>query len=101
VPMSPQEIPRRAMMVIVIFSRSGYEDMKQLIAAVRCTVWVNADVISATEINGLRSAGIDLTTFSDRINPSDGMAIESAVAIVCEHHPGGRLWVELQSAPAE
>jgi len=86
-------------MVLVIFTPAGFEDMRPLMAACRCPVWVSAGVMREPEIIGLRAAGADLTVFSSRIDPSDDAKIANVLAIVAEHHPEDRLWVEFQAAP--
>ena len=84
-------------MVVVIFTRAGYEDMRQLVSSARPPVWMTGAVISELEIAELRGIGVDLTTFSLAIDPADPDGIEAALSIVAMHHPNGRLWVEIQA----
>jgi hypothetical protein len=84
-------------MVLFILTRDGYEDVWPLITT--NAVWANHDVLSQAEISDLRASGVNLSTFSSRIDPDDDDAIQSAIVTIAEHHPGERIWIETQSIP--
>jgi hypothetical protein len=57
-------------------------------------LWVNASILSITELKQLRENGNDVSSFSIDIDINDRLAIEDAINTVKEHHAGQRIWVE-------
>ena len=84
-------------MVFVVFTRAGYDEVESCIAQSGASVWVNGDVLSDQEIMATCGSGITISTFSGMLDPNDDVAIQNAIAVIAEHHPGERLWVEFQS----
>ena len=78
-------------MVALILTRAGFEDMRPRIDVGRDAIWVNAGVLSASEIAKLRELGCDLSVFT---NPLDLSDLASDIDTVVEHHPNEVLWVE-------
>jgi len=87
-------------MVILVLTREGYQDVEPLIAQKRCAVWLNHDVLDAGTVGELRRSGAQLTTFSCPVDPADEEAVADALAIITEHHPGDRIWVEVVPSPS-
>lgn len=81
-------------MVILIATRSGYEELKSIIFSGLYPVWLGAEVLSQEEINSIRVLGVDLTDFNYTINIQVLDEIEGAVETIREHHPGHKIWVE-------
>lgn len=71
--------------------------MKRIIKEGNSPVWVNAGVLTDTEIADLRKTGINLTNFSYYIDPTKIHDIGGAISTIQEHHPGERIWVEVQT----
>ena len=84
-------------MVIFALTKAGYADLEAEILSKKHAVWVNYGVLTEVEINKLRTAGVNLTTFSNLIDPNDTQAILGSLATIEMHHPSERIWVELQS----
>jgi hypothetical protein len=80
-------------------SRQGYD---QLIDAYGGSppspLWVNAGVLSSSELAALRAQGLDITDFSRSI-PFQGQGLHAAIDTIREHHPGSSIWVEHVAQP--
>ena len=83
-------------MVLFILTRAGYEEMRPMIST--SAVWVNAQVLSNAEVNDLRVNGVDLTCFTNPLDPHNADDLQMAIGTISEHHPEERIWVETQSA---
>ncbi len=83
-------------MVIFVLTRSAFDDVRSLLS--ENILWVNRDVLSADEIRDLRAAGTDVTHLTYFVDPCDLGAIQTALYTIGEHHPGERIWLEIQPA---
>ena len=83
-------------MIIFVLSKEGFEELESIIHTGKYPVWVGGGVLTDIEISIVREKGVDLTTFSYLINPTDEKAIEEALVIIAEKHPGERVWLECQ-----
>ena len=81
-------------MLTFVLSKEGFKELESIIYTGKYPVWVGGGVFTDIEISTVREKGVDLTTFSYLINPSDDEAIEEALVIIAEHHPGERVWLE-------
>jgi len=81
-------------MVLLVLTRGGYEDVRHLVETKAGPVWLNADVLAAPEVAALRGSGVDVSCFTERIDPTSRVQLEGAVATIQEHHPRQTLWVE-------
>ena len=81
-------------MVYFILTRSGYEQLCASGVPAGAALWLSAGVLSAEELLHLRSSGIDVTDFRDRINPMDLDDVGAALGTIKEHHPRQVVWVE-------
>ena len=81
-------------MVILIATRSGYEELKPVIFSGLYPVWLGAEVLSLEEMDSIRSLGIDLTDFNYTINIENFREVEGAVETIREHHPNQKVWIE-------
>ncbi len=88
-------------MVIVILTRAGFVDVRERLIALRCPVWTNGGVLSATEVKELRDEGIDLSVFSGKFDPANNESLEAMLDTVELHHPEDCLWVELRTSAAQ
>jgi hypothetical protein len=84
-------------MVLFVLTREGYCDVSALIPS--HPTWINADVLSETEIKALREGGADLSTFTAPIDPLEWSEIQNAIETIALHHPGERIWVETTVDP--
>ena len=80
-------------MVLFVFTKPGWLEMEEPIRAGN-PVWVNDGVLTHEELTSYRTAGVNLTTFSTRVDPEDDAALREALCTIAEHHPGERLWIE-------
>ena len=78
-------------MVTLVLTRDGFEDMLPRLDAARDAMWVDSDVLTASEVADLRRAGFNMTVFTHRVDPE---RLEGDIGTVKEHHPGQVLWVE-------
>jgi len=83
-------------MIIFLLSKEGFKELENIIHTGKYPVWVGGGVLTDVEISTVREKGVDLTSFSYLINPTDDKAIKEALAIISEHHPGERVWLECQ-----
>lgn len=83
-------------MIMFVLSKEGFKELENIIYKGKYPVWVGGGVLTDMELSIVRDKGIDLTGFSYLINPSDDKAIKEALAIIAEHHPGERVWLECQ-----
>lgn len=81
-------------MVYFVLTRSGFDELSTKQNKLPSPLWVNDGVLSPTEISDLRNAGVDVTNFVRKIDPQDVPAINEAIYIVREHHPGETIWIE-------
>ena len=81
-------------MAHLIFSKKGYEALLAEFGQVPPVLWFNPGVLSEPELAALHSQGIDVSWFSEPVEPEDPEAVGEAVATICEHHPGHAVWVE-------
>ena len=75
-------------MVYFILTRSGYEQLFASGVPAGAALWVSAGVLSGEELSHLRAGGLDVTDFSDRINPMDIEDVDDAVGTIKERHYG-------------
>lgn len=84
----------RSKMVHFVLTRQGYDQLIQLCGdQLPSPLWVNAGVLSPSELADLRSQGLDVTDFTQQI-PTSGQEFYSAIDIIKEHHPDVSVWVE-------
>ena len=74
-------------MVYFILTRSGYEQLCASGVPAGAALWLSAGVLSAEELLHLRSSGIDVTDFRDRINPMDLDDVGAALAVAGQVAP--------------
>jgi hypothetical protein len=84
-------------LVFLALTRAGLDELSDEFGRLPSPLWVNDGVLSPEELAKLRAKGSDVTNFSYRIQPGDTTAIENALAVISEHHPRQRIWVERQS----
>jgi hypothetical protein len=81
-------------MVFFVLTRSGFDDVRPRIDLARDAVWINASVLSQSEVDELRVGGWNLTTFT---NLSDLNDLASDIETIREHHPNEVVWAEAHS----
>ena len=84
-------------MVLFIQTKDGWAEAQPLIKQAEA-VWINPDVLTAEELAAMRQAGLDLTTFSEKVELAKQGALAAALATICEYHPGQRFWVEFNGS---
>jgi len=81
-------------------TRQGYDQLVQVCGGVSppSPLWVNAGVLSSSELSGLRAQGLEVTDFAHAI-PLQGPGLVDAIGTIEEHHPGSSIWVEHVAQP--
>jgi hypothetical protein len=78
-------------MVFVILTRPAFDEIEPRVLIGRDALWVNAGVLSDSEVARLRASGWDLTTWTHRLDFSDSASEIDRVRL---HHPGQVIWAE-------
>ena len=76
-------------MVFMVLTRSGFDEVFPRLARNRDALWVNAGILSQSEVATLREAGWNLTQWT---NPSTNLTTE--IGTVQLHHPNQVVWME-------
>ncbi len=76
-------------MVFMILTRQGFDELFPRLTKDRDAMWVNAGVLSESEVRELREAGWNLTIWT---NPSTDLTTE--IDTVQLHHPNQVVWME-------
>jgi hypothetical protein len=75
-------------------TRQGYDQLIKVCGgSPPSPLWVNAGVLSSSELTVLRTQGHEVTEFA-RLVPSEGQGLDDAIGTIKEHHPGSFVWVE-------
>jgi hypothetical protein len=81
-------------MVFFALTRFGYDELVRVLGHTPSPLWINQGVLTLDERAQLRTSGIDLTDFVERIDPNNHAAVRNATNTVREHHPDASIWVE-------
>lgn len=81
-------------MVFLVLTREGCHAIADVAENERNSIWVNAGVLSDTELEKLRMDGIDIMNFTVHIDPTDVDQIRKHIHMVSLHNAGEKLWVE-------
>ena len=81
-------------MVFFALTRQGYEDLVRMNGRTPSPIWVNAGILSDTELSELRDAGLNVTNFTNPINAKDSEAILDALGTIQDHYSDQNIWVE-------
>jgi hypothetical protein len=80
-------------------TRQGYDQLiKACGGRLPSPLWVNAGVLSPSEMADLRTQGLQVTDFV-RAVPLRGPGLVDAIDTIEEHHPGSSIWVEHVAKP--
>jgi hypothetical protein len=80
-------------------TRQGYDQLvKECGGTPPSPLWVNASVLSPSELAVLRSQELDVTEFT-RAVPLHGQGLANAIGTIEEHHPALSIWVEHVAQP--
>lgn len=82
-------VVRYPVMIFMVLTRSGFDEVFPRLIKGRDALWVNAGVLSEPEVRELRDAGWNLTKWT---NPSTDLATE--IETVQLHHPDQVVWME-------
>ena len=75
-------------------TRQGYDQLVKVYGgSPPSPLWVNAGVLSSSELAELRTHGLDVTQFT-RLVPLEGQGLDDAIGTIKEHHPSSSVWVE-------
>ena len=85
----PQIVIRYPAMVFMLLTRSGFDEVFPRLVKESDALWVNAGVLSESEVTKLREAGWNLTKWT---NPSTDSTTE--IDTVQLHHPDQVVWME-------
>jgi hypothetical protein len=81
-------------MVYFAITRKGYDDLVATQGRAPSPLWVNGGVLTSLELSHLRDQGIDVSSFTARLDPGVQSAILEAIDTVRQHHAGQTIWVE-------
>ena len=79
-------------MVLMVLTRSAFDEVFPRLIKERDALWVNAGVLSESEVAEMREAGWNLTKWT---NPLTDLTTE--IGTVQLHHPGEVVWTEAPS----
>lgn len=74
------------------------EAMHEAIVIVRengGALWIPAEMISAEEYNDIGASGVKISRFIHHIERKDKIAVEAAIHVIREHHPGEIIWCQI------
>ncbi|GAB1265681.1 hypothetical protein [Aurantivibrio infirmus] len=81
-------------MIIFVVTSEGFKEMEPLIKTGSYSVWLGGGVISREKIEKLRKSKLDISVFSQEIDPANKEQKEESIHTIMEHHPGERIWLE-------
>jgi hypothetical protein len=81
-------------MIFLILTRLGYDELVAHLGQPSSPIWVNAGVLSTSELAQLRQMGCEVTDFVHVIDIHNISALETAIDTVQQHHTGQRVWIE-------
>jgi hypothetical protein len=81
-------------MVVLALTRSAFEELRSTFGRVPSPIWVGAGVLTASELEQLRAAGVEITDFTRHIDPRNATEVEEALEMVAMHHPKHTIWVQ-------
>lgn len=83
-------------MIYFATSRQSYDQLATSSAWPPAALWVSFGVLTPSELTELRAKGLNVTDFTNPINPSDTseMAMADALETIREHHPGEAVWID-------
>ena len=80
-------------------TRQGYDQLVKVFGgSPPSPLWVNAGVLTPSELAGLRALELEVTEFARAI-PLQGPGLFDAIGTIEEHHPGSSIWVEHVAQP--
>jgi hypothetical protein len=80
-------------------TRQGYDQLiKACGGSPLSPLWVNAGILSFSELAALRAQGLNVTEFARPV-PLRGQGLRAAIDTIEEHHPGSSIWVEHVAQP--
>lgn len=82
-------------MVFLILTRQGFDEIRACLGHVPSSLWVADKVLAPEEIEEIRAAGCNVTTFLHSIDAGAEDEMEEALATIADHHLGARIWVEV------
>ena len=87
-------------MIFFILTKAAFKEIETMLHSTKSPVWVSGGVLTEEELLNLRSNGMEITSFSYKIDPFDREKVFDAVFVIEEHHPGERIWVEIIAKPS-
>ena len=81
-------------MIYFVLSKLGYVDLVARLGKVPSPIWLNADVLTDSEISDLRQAEVSVTNFTNLVGSHNSADYLTALDSIQEHHPGEQIWVE-------
>jgi hypothetical protein len=83
----------------LVLTRHGYDQLIQSCGGRPLSpLWVNADLLTSSELAALRDEGLEVTEFTRPV-PLLGPGLDAAIGTIEEHHPGSSIWVEHVAQP--
>jgi hypothetical protein len=81
-------------MIFFVLTKSGYVELVAKLGRAFSTIWLNAGILSESEIADLRQTGVSVTVFKSAFTANNIADYLTALATIQEHHPGEQIWVE-------
>ena len=82
------------MIIYLIFSQDGYEEVKQELISQHAMLWVNNSFLSDKQLTELKQYDIDVNVFSESINGSHDKSIMQALLPIEKQYPDAEILVE-------
>jgi hypothetical protein len=80
-------------------TRQGYDQLVKVCGGtLPSPLWINASILSSSELAMLRAQGLDVTEFTRPV-PLHGQGLADAIGTIEEHHPALSIWVEHAAQP--
>lgn len=58
-------------------------------------LWIPAEMVSMEEYSEIGASGIRISRFIHHIERKDKIAVEAAIHVIQEHHPGETIWCQI------
>jgi len=85
-------------MIFLAITQNGLNEVLDLIGSTS-QIWCGSDAISKAEFEALRSG--TLTRFDYSLKGAKAEVMRGAIETIVEHHPGERIWVEVEADGAQ
>jgi len=82
------------MIIYLIFSEEGYEEVKPSLFSEQAILWVNNDLLSEAQLLELKQQAIEVNIFPEMVDGSHEKSIMQALIPIENQHPNAEILVE-------